>query len=77
MDTLPIVKRKDEEMFNGDYHTKRMILKIYDALTESIRTGHPYQSGLNPPPADPRCCHCQRRTFCQPVGLLYVMRLFK
>ena len=57
MDTFPIVKRKDEAKFNGDYRTKRIILEIYDALQESIRTGTPYQTRLDPPPADPRCRH--------------------
>ena len=37
--------------------TKRVILEIYDALAESIRTGTPYQTRHNPPPADLRCCH--------------------
>jgi hypothetical protein len=56
MDTFPIVKRRDEEKW-GDYRTKRVILEIYDAMQESIRTGHSYQTRLDPPPADPRCCH--------------------
>lgn len=57
MNTFPIVRRKDEEKYNGDYHTKRVILEIYDAMAEAIRTGKPYQTRLDPPPADPRCCH--------------------
>lgn len=57
MDTFPIVKRKDEAKFNGDYRTKRVILEIYDALATSMQTGQPYQSRLDPPPADPQCCH--------------------
>jgi hypothetical protein len=57
MDTFPIVRRKDEKKYDGDYRTKRVILEIYDAMHESIRTGHPYQTRLDPPPADPRCCH--------------------
>jgi hypothetical protein len=72
MDTFPIVKRKDEartEQKNaagevvkpGRYITKDTILEIYDALIESIRTGTPYQTRLNPPPADPRCCHPKRK----------------
>jgi hypothetical protein len=28
-----------------------------DDLAESIATSPPYQTLLNPPPADPRCCH--------------------
>jgi len=60
MDTFPIVRRKDEAQFDGDYRTRRVILDIYDALAESIRTGRPYQTRLDPPPADPRCCHPSR-----------------
>ena len=67
MDTFPIVRRKDEAKFNGDYRTKRVILEIYDALAESIRTGQPYQTRLDPPPADPRCCHPPRAAMPQHV----------
>ncbi len=59
MDTFPIVKRKDEEKW-GEYRTKRVILEIYDAMQEANRTGTPYQTRLDPPPADPRCCHPPR-----------------
>ncbi|MEN9601857.1 MAG: hypothetical protein RIS56_1463 [Verrucomicrobiota bacterium] len=68
LDTFPIVKRKDEArtaekntagevVKPGRYLTKDTILEIYDALQASIRTGTPYQTRLNPPPADARCCH--------------------
>lgn len=57
MDTFPIVRRKDEQRYNGDYRTKRVILEIYNAMQDAIRSGHPYQTRLDPPPADPRCCH--------------------
>jgi hypothetical protein len=60
MDTFPIVKRKDEEKYDGDYRTKRVILEIYDAMQQAISTGQPYQTRLDPPPADPRCCHPPR-----------------
>jgi hypothetical protein len=53
MDTFPIVRRKDEEKYNGDYRTKRVILEIYDAMQEAIRTGVPYQTPLDPPPGPP------------------------
>jgi len=56
MDTFPIVRRKDVEKFGG-YRTKDTILEIYDAMQESIRTGQPYQTRLDPPPADPRVAH--------------------
>ena len=45
-----------------EYRTKRVILEIHDALAESARTATPYQIGLNPPPADPICCHPSRET---------------
>ncbi|MEI7936148.1 MAG: hypothetical protein WCK27_05610 [Verrucomicrobiota bacterium] len=46
----------------GRYITKDTILEIYDALAESIRTGTPYQTRLDPPPADARCCHPAKGT---------------
>lgn len=56
MDTFPIV-RKNDERAHGDYRTKRVILEIYDAMAEAARTGKPYQTRLDPPPADPRIAH--------------------
>ena len=56
MDTFPIVKRKDEQKY-GDYRTKRVILEIYDKMAEAMRTGIPYKTILDPPPADPRVAH--------------------
>jgi hypothetical protein len=52
MDTFPIVKRKDEEK-HGEYRTKRVILDIYDEMTEAMRTGIPYKTRLDPPPGPP------------------------
>ena len=54
MDTFPIVRRKDEEKYKGDYRTKRVILEIYDAMQEAMRTGRPYQTRLDPPPGPPQ-----------------------
>lgn len=59
METFPIVKRKDEAKW-GEYRTKRVILEIYDEMTEAMRSGKPYQTRLDPPPGDPRCCHPAR-----------------
>ena len=56
METFPIVKRKDEAAF-GEYRTKRLILEVYDAMAKAIETGEPYQTILDPPPADPSLCH--------------------
>ncbi|MBL8202642.1 MAG: N-6 DNA methylase [Blastocatellia bacterium] len=51
LDTFPIVKRKDEAQ-HGEYRTKRVILEIYDAMQQAITTGQPYQTLLDPPPAN-------------------------
>jgi hypothetical protein len=70
--TFPSVKRKDEArtaeknaagevVKPGRNITKHTILAIYGALTESIRTGTPYQTRLAPPPAGPRCYHPPQR----------------
>ena len=56
METFPIVKRKDETA-HGEYRTKRLILTVYDAMTKATETGEPYQTILDPPPADPSCAH--------------------
>ena len=60
MDTFPIVRRNDEE-HHGDYRTKRVILEIYDTMQVSLTTGEPYQTQLDPGPADIGCCHSLRR----------------
>ena len=59
MDTFSIVRRKDEEKYD-EYRTKRVILEIYDEMQQAIRTGSPYRTCLDPPPADPSCCHSPR-----------------
>src|SRR5207253_36376 len=56
MDTFLIVRKNDEKAYN-EYRTKRVILEIYDAMAEAARTGTPYQTRLDPPPADPRVAH--------------------
>ncbi|MGO9338838.1 MAG: Eco57I restriction-modification methylase domain-containing protein [Terracidiphilus sp.] len=56
------VLRKYEENDLGEYRTKRVILEIYDAMGEAARTGIPYQTCLEPPPADPRVAHAPSTT---------------
>ncbi len=56
MDTFPLV-RKNDAARHGEYRTKRVILEIYDAMAKAIATGEPYQTVLDPPPADPRVAH--------------------
>jgi hypothetical protein len=50
-----VVLRKYEESDHGEFRSKRVILEIYDAMTKAMSTGVPYQSQLDPPPADSRC----------------------
>jgi hypothetical protein len=59
LDTFPVVRRKDEDQ-HGEYRTQRVILEIYDRMAEAIHTGVPYQTLLDPPPADPRVAHLPR-----------------
>ena len=56
METFPIVKRRDEAA-HGEYRTKRVILEIYDEMQRAKETGPPYETLLDPPPADPRVAH--------------------
>jgi hypothetical protein len=60
LDTFPIVKKSDEKA-HGEYRTQRVILEIYDAMADAARTGKPYQTRLDPPPADARVAHPDTR----------------
>jgi N-6 DNA Methylase len=59
MDTFPIVRDRDVKA-HGEYRTRGVILEIYDELAKAIETGEPYQTRLDPPPADPRVAHPPR-----------------
>src|SRR5215813_11684878 len=48
--SITIVKRKDEQTYD-EYHTKRVILDIYDAMRQAMETGTPYHTRLDPSPA--------------------------
>lgn len=61
LDTFPIVRRNDEKA-HGEYRTKRVILEIHDAMADAIRTGKPYETRVDPPPADARVAHPDTRT---------------
>ena len=59
LETFPILKRKDVQQY-GEFRTKLMILNVYDAMQGAIESGKPYQTLLDPPPADPRVAHAPR-----------------
>jgi hypothetical protein len=67
METFPIVRRKDEEDY-GEYRTKRVILDIYDAMQDAIRTGEPYRTRLDPLPGPPRDDDGNYLTYAQIAG---------
>ena len=64
METFHIVRGDDQAAY-GEYRTKRMILEIYDAMQRAIETGEPFKTILDPPSADPSCCHPKKT-----VGIL-------
>jgi len=45
-----LVVRKYEERDHGEFRTKRLVLREYDAMTRAAETGVPYRSPLAPPP---------------------------
>jgi len=49
MESFSIVKKRDMRAF-GKYRTKELILEVYDAMAQAIRTGEPYQTILDPAP---------------------------
>jgi hypothetical protein len=59
LDAFPILRRKDEERFNGDYRTKRVILEIYDEMVSAVTKGLSYYTRLNPPPTYISVTHLQ------------------
>lgn len=64
LETFPIVKRKDIAQF-GEYRTKNLILEIYDAMQHAKETGRPYQTILDPPPADSVVAHSLKDRKCE------------
>jgi len=59
LERFSIVRRNDEALY-GDFRTKLLILDIYDRMQAAIASGRPYETILDPPPADLRCCHPPR-----------------
>ncbi len=59
MNTFRTMKTRDEQKY-GDYRTKRVILEMYDKMKQAMDAGEPYQTTLQPPPADPSLAHTRR-----------------
>lgn len=56
MDTFHVVKEQDERA-HGTYRTKDLILDVYDRMQSAIDGGEPFDTLLDPPPADPTLQH--------------------
>ena len=52
LDTFPILKRR-EIADHGSFRTKGLILDLYDRMAAATESSVPYQTVLDPPPADP------------------------
>jgi hypothetical protein len=59
LDTFPVVRKRDEAA-HGEYRTARVILEVHDRMADAARTGVPYATLLDPPPAHPRAAHPER-----------------
>ena len=56
LDTFAVLQKDDLKRW-GEYRTKRLTLERYNAMVEADRKGQPYQTILDPPPADPAVAH--------------------
>lgn len=55
-ETFRVLKEKELKQL-GEFRTARLILDTYDEMQRAMQSGVPYQTRLDPPAADPRCCH--------------------
>ena len=56
LDTFAVLQKDDLKRW-GEYRTKRLTLERYNVMVEADRSGQPYQTILDPPPADPAVAH--------------------
>jgi len=59
MDTFHVIRQRNEKQYS-EYRTKRVILEIYDEMQRAIESGEPYQTRLDPPPANAAVAHAGR-----------------
>lgn len=65
-ETFRVLKDKEIKKY-GEYRTKRLILEVYDAMAEAMKTGVAYQTIVSPPPADPSVAHPPREVSSTPL----------
>jgi len=56
LDQFPVLKRHEDSRY-GEYRTARLVLDAYDRMAHAVASGTPYQTVLDPPPADPAMAH--------------------
>jgi Eco57I restriction-modification methylase len=54
--TFPKVRAYDEAAY-GEHRTQRLVLDLYDRMHLASQTSQPFETPLDPPPADPRVAH--------------------
>lgn len=57
MNTFSLVKHKDETKHGPSTAKNQPLLHIYHARADAMNNETPHKILLNPPPADPACCH--------------------
>ncbi len=66
-DVVGIIVNRHEESQRGYCRAKFVVLDTYDGLATAAQSGQPYQTRLNPGPADPHVAHPPReRTLMTP-----------
>ncbi len=58
-DAFPVLMEREVEC-EGEFVTRALALSIYDAMADAFHSGQLYQTRMDPPPADPSCCHPPR-----------------
>lgn len=61
MDSFRLVRDSDQALY-GHYRTKALIVDVYCKMADAIASGAPYETILDPPPADPRVVHLASST---------------
>ena len=60
MNTFFLMNRKDEAKHGPSTAKNQPLLHIYNARADEMNSETPHKTLLNPPPADPACCHPAR-----------------
>ena len=56
IDSFTVLRKYEERDFD-EFRTKRLVLEVYDEIELGKQLERPYQTRLEPGPADPSLCH--------------------